>query len=152
MQKVLVTIPIVLHNSGATPVVIENMSLEIADINTEPLRYTALHKLLYDPNAVREYATPFAVEGRSAVERVFEFQRDAPPVDLPDRTAQRFIIWVKAVGERRLGAVWPISWLPNWGQATWRPILTFELREPIWSGGAIPRDNKSADGPRRLER
>lgn len=147
LQKVYVKIPIVLHNSGATPIVVENMGLVLDSIDTKHLGFVAVHKRIYGPDEEREFATPFSVGGRSTVVRVFEFQRDAPPIKLSDRTPQRFVLWVKAYGERQLFRRWPMSWLPGWTRAEWRPLVTFELLNPIWSGGALVRDNKSDDGP-----
>jgi hypothetical protein len=146
--KIVVQLPLVLHNGGATPIVVENMSLRLIETGVEALRLTAFHRQLYSPNEEREFATPFSVPGQSVVDRTFEFQRDlSRPVNLDTEQPQRFALWVKTAGEKSSHRRRPARWLANWETARWRCILEFEIQEPVWSKALIPRDSKGDDLP-----
>lgn len=73
--KLLLDIPIVMFNSGALPIVVENLRLRLrgSESNEERLFFNAtMSKLASDEG--RAFARPFAVPGGDVTEFVAEFQ------------------------------------------------------------------------------
>ena len=82
--------------------------------------WIAFHGSVYpESDKHRQYAMPFAVEGRKSVERVIEFQWDAPETQLEDGhyTPPRGAGPATTLGRRR-----------------WRTTCAFPLRTDLWSG------------------
>ncbi len=74
-EKLLLEFPFVFYNSGARPVVVDNLRLQLPTDGGEPLHFTAtVEKLGTDEG--RAFATPFFVGSRQAVKLICEFQRN----------------------------------------------------------------------------
>jgi hypothetical protein len=72
---VLVRFPLVLHNTGATPVVVEHLRLVI---NDRPVDWTSIRRSVRPLEGdLLDNAAPFAVPGRSARELHAEFRDEA---------------------------------------------------------------------------
>lgn len=70
-QQVRIRFPLVLHNTGATPIVVENLRLRLDGREWEWMSVRST--LRPRPDDVIDFAKPFAVAGRSALELVAEF-------------------------------------------------------------------------------
>jgi|SRR3990172_6181038 len=73
--KIIIELPIILFNSGARPILVENLRLNLYGHDND--RYcldfiATVNKLGTDEN--RAFATPFAVHGGKAIELICEFQ------------------------------------------------------------------------------
>ena len=74
-NKIIVELPLIFFNSGAIPILVENLRLNLIGPDNERycLVYVAtVNKLGTDEN--RAFATPFAVHGGKAIEMICEFQ------------------------------------------------------------------------------
>ena len=77
--KMILAIPFVFFNDGPTPILVNNLRLRfLHEPGAEALTWQAtLEQLNYDEEKRRRsYATPFAVEGRQALLKICEFQRE----------------------------------------------------------------------------
>jgi hypothetical protein len=93
-DKLILVLPIVLHNPAPAPLAVIDLRLRIdglrgrrgSDYTELPLnlRWIASHAAVYPKNETRTYAAPFAVDGRKATERFIEFQCDNPATLLED--------------------------------------------------------------------
>lgn len=77
-DRVIVVLPLVLHNTGPAPIVIEDFRLWLTKPDWEtPLlyRWQAVQPGIIPapPNGGRVFPSPYPVEGRRAVERFIEF-------------------------------------------------------------------------------
>ena len=70
--KLMVELPLVFFNRGATPVIVHNLRLKIQDVE-RPLSFNAVVQKLGDHDD-RRFATQFAVRAQEAVTLVCEFQ------------------------------------------------------------------------------
>jgi hypothetical protein len=118
-HKLVLILPLVLYNTGPAPVVVLGLRMTISrkardEAPTEPvlpatIYWHATPSRLYNPDdgeGSRAFASPFAVEGRKAVERFVEFQQSPAGTTLEHgpydviteiRTAHRRG-WRRAVG------------------------------------------------------
>ncbi len=141
-NKIVLDIPLVFHNPAPACLVVADIKLRLsggaggessADHKVLPKRmfWIAFHTSVYpESDKHRQYAMPFAVEGRKSVERVIEFQWDAPETELKDGPYSASV---------------EVLVLPQrWGWRRWRTTCTFPLRTDLWSGSRnalIPRTN-----------
>lgn len=141
-NKIVLDIPLVFHNPAPASLVVADIKLRLsggaggensADHKALPKRmfWIAFHGSVYpESDKHRQYATPFAVEGRKSVERVIEFQWDTPETQLKDGPYTATV---------------EVLVLPQrWGRRRWRTTCTFPLRTDLWSGNRnalIPRTN-----------
>lgn len=70
-QQVRIRFPLVLHNTGAIPIVVDNMRLHLDGREWEWMTVRSTLRPRQDDFA--DFAKPFAVAGRSALELVAEF-------------------------------------------------------------------------------
>jgi hypothetical protein len=110
-NKLLIEFPIIFFNSGALPVLVENLRLTFQRLGGE---HTALHfnatveKLATDEG--RAFATPFAIHKGQALLKICEFQRIRSGFEF---RAETYEIALEAL----LG-----------GTTGWRVLRKFELR------------------------
>lgn len=74
-NKLLIELPLILHNTGAIPLVVENMRLHLPAIkeNEKHLFFNAtVSKLGTDTD--RAFAKPFSIHGGNVIELICEFQ------------------------------------------------------------------------------
>ena len=95
-NKIVLDIPLSFHNPAPASLVVADIKLRLSggagdenslDHKALPNRmfWIAFHGSVYpESDKHRQYAMPFAVEGRKSVERVIEFQWDAPETQLED--------------------------------------------------------------------
>ena len=141
-NKIVLYIPLVFHNPAPASLVVADIKLRLSggtgdenspDRKALPKRmfWIAFHGSVYpESDKHRQYAMPFAVEGRRSVERVIEFQWDTPETQLEDGPYTATV---------------EVLVLPQrWGRRQWRTTCTFPLRTDLWSGNRnalIPRTN-----------
>jgi hypothetical protein len=140
-HKLVFVLPLVLHNPAPAPLIVADLRLRIDALGQEPndspkelpmnLRWIASHASVYPENDTRTYSAAFAVDGRKAVEKFIEFQRDDPPTLLEDgpykATIEAFIE--------------PRRW---WTGRRWRTIASFTFNTQLAIEGRaslIPRSN-----------
>jgi len=128
-DKLVLILPLVLYNTGPAPLVVLGLRMRI-DRNTrdappaEPALPTTIYwhatpSRLYNPEdgkGSRPYASPFAVEGRKAVERFVEFQWNPPGTTL-EHGPYDVIIEVRTAHRRG-----------------WRRALAFQLHTQLSTG------------------
>lgn len=140
-NKIVFNVPLVFHNPAPASLVVADIKLHLSgggdesspDRKALPKRmfWIAFHGSVYpESDKHRQFAMPFAVEGRKSVERVIEFQWDNPETQLEDGpyTAN---VEVLVLPQR-------------WRQRRWRTTCTYPLRTDLWSGARaalIPRTN-----------
>lgn len=72
-DKVIIYLPLVFHNSGARPIIVQNLQLSILDKHLSPLYFNAtVEKLGTDEG--RAYATSFGINANMTLELICEFQ------------------------------------------------------------------------------
>ena len=76
-DRVVVYLPLILYNSGAAHLVVENLELSFLEDPAHPLAFVATVDKLGTSEG-RKYATPFAIAGRRACGLICEFQRPNP--------------------------------------------------------------------------
>ncbi|MFG1804618.1 hypothetical protein ACGFI4_31190 [Micromonospora carbonacea] len=141
-NKIILYIPLVFHNPAPATLVVADIKLRLSggagDENSPDRRalpkrmfWIAFHGSVYpEQGKHRQYAMPFAVEGRKSVERVIEFQWDTPETQLKDGPYTA-TVEVLALPQR-------------WRRRRWSSVCTFQLRTDLWSGNRnalIPRTN-----------
>ncbi|MGW3788929.1 hypothetical protein ACWD5Z_30415 [Micromonospora chokoriensis] len=139
--KLVIVVPLVLHNPAPAPLVVTDLRFRIDPPKGGPgtalaalpmkLRWIASHATVYPKNETRAFAAPFAVDGRKAVERFIEFQRDDPPSLLEDGP---YRATVEAVVEPR----------SRWTRRRWSPLLSYTFNSQLASASRaslIPRSN-----------
>ncbi|GAB3862611.1 hypothetical protein GCM10029963_69240 [Micromonospora andamanensis] len=140
-SKLVLVVPLVLHNPAPSPLIVTDLRLRIDISEGRPgsylaefpmkLRWIASHTAVYPKNETRTFAAPFAVDGRKAVERFIEFQRNNPPSLLEDGP---FKATVEALVE-------PRSW---WTRRRWSPLLSYTFNSHLAGdsrASLIPRSN-----------
>jgi hypothetical protein len=140
-DKIVLVLPLVMHNPAPAPLVVTDLRLRVsrlqgrtdADATALPmnLRWIASHSFVYPKSDTRVYAAPFVVDGRKAIERFIEFQRDNPPTLLEDGPYD-------ATVEVR---VQPEGWR---GRHRWRPLLSYRFNAQFAvkaRANLIPRSN-----------
>jgi hypothetical protein len=142
--KHVLILPLVVHNPAPAPLVVTDLRLRIeaprgttrTNVAAPPmnLKWTASHRTVYPENSSREYAAPFVVDGRKAVEKFIEFQIESPATLLDDgpydATVQALV-----EPERR------------WRRRKWRKLLTYTLNAHLAveaRANLIPRSNDPA--------
>jgi len=144
-NKIVLDVPLVFHNPAPASLVVADIKLHLSggagdpdspDHKALPRRmfWIAFHGSVYpEPDKHRQYAMPFAVEGRKSVERVIEFQWDNPETQLEDGPYTATV---------------EVLVLPQrWGRRQWRTTCTYQLRTDLWSANRaalIPRTNDPA--------
>ncbi|MEU9826535.1 hypothetical protein [Micromonospora chersina] len=139
--KLVVVVPLVLHNPAPATLVVTDLRLRIDASKGGPgielaafpmkLRWIASHTAVYPKNETRTFAAPFAVDGRKAVERFIEFQRDDPPSLLEDGPYRATI---EALVEPR----------SRWARPRWSPLLSYTFNSQLAVASRmslIPRSN-----------
>ena len=108
-EKLLVEFPFVLYNTGAIPIVVDDLRLQLPDLSGPPLGFNAtVDKIGTDQE--RAFAIAFAVHGREAKTVICEFQRN-PGVAQFRKGDYRIVL------EARLD-----------GQTIWTTLHSFPLR------------------------
>ncbi|MFE9913623.1 hypothetical protein ACFYPG_00585 [Micromonospora sp. NPDC005553] len=141
-NKIVLNVPLVFHNPAPASLVVTDIKLHLSggagDANSPdrkalPKRmfWIAFHASVYpESDKHRQFAMPFAVEGRKSVERVIEFQWDNPETQLEDGPYTA-TVEVLVLPQRRR-------------RRRWRAMCTYQLRTDLWSGrraALIPRTN-----------
>lgn len=142
--KIVLVLPLVLHNPAPAPLVVTDLRLRIGSLNLRPssdladlpviLRWIASHSGVYPQNETRAYAAPFAVDGRRAVEKFIEFQADDPQTLLEDGPYEATVEVL----------VEPRSW---WTHQEWRKLVSYTFNAQLAVKGRsslIPRSNDPA--------
>lgn len=124
--RVLVQVPFVFFNGGATPVIVQNLRLRIEG-GGAPLAFNAIVDSI-GTDAGRRFATQFPVRQQEALTLICEFQRDGGG-----------LLFQAGSYRVRLEAVWTPS-------TRWRELATFELNVrpadlPSVNERLIVRDN-----------
>jgi hypothetical protein len=140
-NKLVFVLPLVLHNPAPAPLIVADLRLRIDALGQGPrdglaklpmnLRWIASHTSVYPKNDTRAYSAPFAVDGRKAVEKFIEVQRDDPPTLLEDGPYKASI---EALIE-------PRRW---WAGRKWRKIASFTFNTQLAIEGRanlLPRSN-----------
>ena len=140
-HKLVFVLPLVLHNPAPAPLIVADLRLRIdaqgqqgGDDSAELpicLRWIASHTSVYPKNETRIYSAAFAVDGRKAVEKFIEFQRDDPPTLLQGGPYRATI---EALIE-------PRRW---WSSRKWRKIASYTLNTQLAIEGRarlMPRTN-----------
>ncbi|GAA0909345.1 hypothetical protein [Virgisporangium aurantiacum] len=141
-NKIVLHVPLVFHNPAPASLVVADIKLHLSggtdDANSPdrkalPKRmfWIAFHGSVYpESDKHRQFAMPFAVDGRKSVERVIEFQWDNPETQLEDGPYTATV---------------EVLVLPQrWRRRRWRTLCTYQLRTDLWSGARaalIPRTN-----------
>jgi len=140
-NKIVFDVPLVFHNPAPASLVVADIKLRLSgggdenspDHKALPKRmfWIAFHDSVYpESDKHRQFAMPFAVEGRKSVERVIEFQWDNPETQLEDGPYTATV---------------EVLVLPQrWRRRRWRATCTYSLRTDLWSGARarlIPRTN-----------
>ncbi|MEV0679113.1 hypothetical protein AB0I60_21595 [Actinosynnema sp. NPDC050436] len=140
-NKIVLNVPLVFHNLDPASLVVADIKLHLSGGDDEnspdhkalPKRmfWIAFHGSVYpEPDEHRQFAMPFAVEGRKSVERVIEFQWDNPETQLEDGPYTATV---------------EVLVLPQrWRRRQWRTTCTYQLQTDLWSGNRaslIPRTN-----------
>ena len=141
-KKAIVYLPLVFHNPAPATLTVTDLRLiieggsggpEDADRLVSPgkLFWIASHEAVYPESGKhRQYAMPFAVEGRKAVGLVIEFQWEGQRSELkhgPYTATVEGLVLPQRFGRRR-----------------WRPLLTFTLNTQLWTADptrVLPRSN-----------
>jgi hypothetical protein len=139
-NKLVFVLPLVLHNPAPAPLIVADLRLRIdvgqrSSIDSAELpmnlRWIASHTSVYPKNDTRAYSAAFAVDGRKAVEKFIEFQRDDPPTLLEDGP---YNATVEAVIE-------PRRW---WAGRRWQELTSYTFNTQLAIEGRtslIPRSN-----------
>jgi hypothetical protein len=140
-NKLVFVLPLVLHNPAPAPLVVADLRLQIDTLSKRGsddsaalpmrLRWIASHSSVYPKNETRAYSAAFAVDGRKAVEKFIEFQRDDPPTLLQEGPYKATI---EALVE-------PRRWLAG---RKWRRIASYTFNTQLATEGRtslIPRTN-----------
>lgn len=139
--KLVIVLPLVFHNPAPAPLVVTDLRLRIdaaknrvsrdlADLPTN-LRWIASHAAVYPKDETRVYAAPFAVDGRKALEKFIEFQRDDPPTLFEDGPYEAIVEALVA----------PHRW---WSRHRWQGIASYKFNAQLAIEGReslIPRSN-----------
>lgn len=142
--KIVFNVPLVFHNPGPAALVVADIKLYLSggggvgdenspDRTALPKRmfWIAFHGSVYPESGKhRQFAMPFAVEGRKSVERVIEFQWDNPETQL-ENGPYTATVEVLVLPQR-------------WRRRRWRTTCTYQLRTDLWSADRarlIPRTN-----------
>lgn len=108
-DKLVIGVPLVFANSGPATRVVRNLRLRIeGDSDSRPLSWQRTRREIMNPEN-SEFARPFPVQGRDAVEKLIQFQRDLGRLDFQ---AQRY----EFVVEGRLD-----------NTDKWQPLTAFHL-------------------------
>ncbi|MCM4078246.1 hypothetical protein [Paractinoplanes hotanensis] len=86
-NKKLLILPLIIHNPAPAPLAVVNARLLLhpkAGGTTTVFYWHAIQTAITGVNETRVFASPFAVEGRRAVEKFLEFQCNRPEVKLDD--------------------------------------------------------------------
>ncbi len=140
-SKLVLVIPLVLHNPAPAPLVVTDLRLRIQqpnglsgkDAGKLPiyLRWIASHTAVYPDNETRRFAAAFVVDGRKAIEAFIEFQRDNSPSILEDGPYEAT---VEALVE-------PQRW---WRRVSWRKMISYTFNTQLAveaRASLIPRSN-----------
>jgi hypothetical protein len=142
INKAIVYIPLVFHNPAPATLTVADLRLTVQGGSNGPedvdrlalpgkLFWIASHDAVYPESGKhRQYAMPFAVEGRKAVGRVIEFQWEGRRSELKHGPYTATVE----------GLVLP----QRFGRRQWRPLLTFTLNTQLWTADPtriLPRSN-----------
>jgi hypothetical protein len=106
-DKVIIELPLVFFNTGATPIVVHNLHLTLPGVD-RPLFFNAVVQKLGDHDD-RRFATQFAVRQREAVTLICEFQGQVSGFAFERREYPVLLEWVRGNSRK------------------WRELLQFPL-------------------------
>lgn len=141
-SKLVFVLPLVLHNPAPAPLTVIDLRLRIteqkdreskdAGILPLGLRWIASHTAVYPRNETRNYAAPFAIDGRKAIERFIEFQCDNPDTTLEDGPYEATIEALVA----------PRRWS---SRDRWRKLLSYRFNTQLATGSRASLIARSND-------
>ncbi|MEU8257961.1 hypothetical protein AB0C06_27275 [Micromonospora inaquosa] len=141
-KKTILYLPFVFYNPAPSTLTVVDLRLIIEGGSARPddaerlvspgkLFWIASHDAVYPESGKhRQYAMPFAVEGRRAIGRVIEFQWEGQRSELkhgPYTATLEGLVLPQRFGRRR-----------------WHPLLTIPLNTQLWTAGTtriLPRSN-----------
>jgi hypothetical protein len=112
-HRVQIRLPMVFYNTGATPIVVENLLLLIGD--DAQLEWLSIRRTVRPmANDVVDNAAPFAVQGRSTERLVVEFEQITPTFSPEPSTKYRLRMQARERGRHDWTDIHVFDW--------WSPI------------------------------
>jgi hypothetical protein len=139
-EMIYLVLPLVLYNPAPAPLVVIDLRIRINNMKGKEaedraelpmcLRWIASHAAVYPRNETRTFAAPFPVDGRKAVEKFVEFQKEAPTTLLDDGPYE-------ATVEALIEPKW-------WARRKWKKIYSYQFNTQLATQGRnsiLPRSN-----------
>lgn len=121
-QQLRIRFPLVLHNTGATPIIVENLRMLIDGQDLEWL--TIRRTLRPQPDDTIDFPAPFVVAGREALQLFAEFGGNS-------------LSWAP-----ELGRGYPVT-IERLTRGRWKTVVSFTWWSPMNEpGGYIPHRNR----------
>jgi hypothetical protein len=92
-NKIILEIPLVFFNHGATPIIVHNLRLRLDGVN-QALAFNAVVEKLGD-HSERQFASQFAVRPREAVSLICEFQSPAEGFTFECKDYRAILDWAE---------------------------------------------------------
>jgi len=127
----ILAIPMLFFNDGPSPILVNNLRLRfLHEPEEQPLVFQAtLEYLSYDEDTrTRVFATPFPVQGRQALLKICEFQREPAGWEFEPQEYQLAV-------DARIGVV------PEWKQIVSFPLVITEESARTLNGQFLMHDN-----------